>query len=160
VAAAPGFEDWYRARYDKLVRSVRLMAGDPVTAEDVASEAFSRALARWDRVGAMSSPDGWVYRVAVNVLRRRQRRATLERAVLGRWAPARDAPPPDDHSSDVWRAVRSLPARSREAVVLRYVSDLTESAVAAARGISEGAASSLLSDARRALARQLKGFDG
>ena len=157
-AIATSFEDWYRGLYDRLVNSLVVLAGDTLTAEEVAEEAFARALARWDRVGVMGSPEGWAYRVAVNVLRRRQRRAALERAFVSRQSP----PPPSmpaEVRPEVWDAVRSLAPRSREAVVLRYVSDLTEAGVAQAMGVSEGAVSSLLSEARRALAHQLEGPD-
>jgi len=157
-AIATSFEDWYRGLYDRLVNSLVVLAGDTLTAEEVAEEAFARALARWDRVGVMGSPEGWAYRVAVNVLRRRQRRAALERAFVNRQSP----PPPSmpaEVRPEVWDAVRSLAPRSREAVVLRYVSDLTEAGVAQAMGVSEGAVSSLLSEARRALAHQLEGPD-
>ena len=151
----PSFEDWYRDLYANLVRSLAIMAGSTPTAEEIAGEAFARALARWDRVGRMVSPEGWTYRVAVNVLRRRQRRAALEQKFFGRQSPPAPSLPDDTHL-EVWEAVRSLAPRSREAIVLRYVSDLTEAAVARAMGISEGAASSLLAEARRTLARRLE----
>jgi RNA polymerase sigma-70 factor (ECF subfamily) len=157
-AVAMPFEDWYRGLYHRLVDALVILAGDAFTAEEVAEEAFARALVRWDRVGVMGSPEGWTYRVAVNVLRRRQRRAALERSFLGRQRPPAPSLPAEARP-EVWEAVRSLAPRSREAVVLRYVSDLTEAAVARAMGISEGAVSSLLSEARRHLARRLEGPD-
>jgi RNA polymerase sigma factor (sigma-70 family) len=56
-------------------------------------------------------------------------------------------------------AVRSLPARQREAVVLRYYADLSEADVAQALGCSLGTVKSQLSKARASLARLLSGED-
>jgi predicted RNA polymerase sigma factor len=58
------------------------VSGDPDTASEAADEAFARALAQWNRVGAMDSPTGWTYRVALNQLRRRLRRKQQERLLL------------------------------------------------------------------------------
>jgi DNA-directed RNA polymerase specialized sigma24 family protein len=101
----------------------------------------------------MDSPGGWVYRVALNDLRCRMRRRALESRLLGRER-LRPIPPPDI-DPELWDAVGALPGRQREAIVLRYVGDLTERDVAGVLGISEGAASAALVAARRRLAEQL-----
>jgi RNA polymerase sigma factor (sigma-70 family) len=117
------------------------------------AEAFSRAYERWPRVSAMDSPMGWVYRVALNDLRRRMRRRAHERLLLRRVHV--EIVPPADIDPELWAAVAALPPRQREAIVLRYVGDLTEREVATVLGISEGAASNALTAARRRLADQL-----
>jgi RNA polymerase sigma-70 factor, ECF subfamily len=117
------------------------------------AEAFCRAYERWPRVRAMRSPGGWVYRVALNDLRRRLRRRQLEHRLLRRSNPA--PPPALAVDPDLWDAVAALPPRQREAVVLRYVADQTERVVASVLGISEGAVSSALVAARRTLAAEL-----
>ncbi len=55
----------------------------------------------------------------------------------------------------MWAAVAALPEKQQRAVVLRYVADLPEAAIAAALGVSRGTVASNLSDARRALAAAL-----
>ncbi len=95
----------------------------------------------------MGAPTGWVYRVALNDLRRRQRRRRRE-GVLHRRRPAPADARPRGRPRPV-AAVAELPLRQREAVVLRYVADLREREVADVMGISEGAASAALSAARR-----------
>lgn len=145
------FSTWYGAERDGVVRALVVISGDPDGARDAAAEAFSRAYERWGRVSAMTSPTGWVYRVALNEVRRRERRRRTELRLLGR----RTAPPPvpgPDLDPELWAAVAGLPAREREVIVLRYVADLRERDVAAALGISEGAASAALVAARRRLA--------
>ena len=79
VVGAPDFEAWYRAEHPALLPSLTLMSGAPDLAREVVDEALVRALERWDRVGSMASPGGWTYGVAVNCLRRHQRRSLLER---------------------------------------------------------------------------------
>jgi RNA polymerase sigma factor (sigma-70 family) len=101
----------------------------------------------------LESPGGWVYRVALNELRRRMRRHALESRLLRR--ERLDSPAPSDIDPELWDAVAGLPRRQREAIVLRYVGDLTERDVASVLGISEGAASAALVTARRRLAKQL-----
>ena len=55
-------------------------------------------------------------------------------------------------AGEAWLAVRDLPARQRQVIVLRYVADLAESDIAGLLGISRSAVSSALSDGRRSLA--------
>jgi RNA polymerase sigma factor (sigma-70 family) len=105
-------------------------------------------------MSAMSSSTGWTYRVALNHLRRRARRAATERRVVDRVGGPNtvEERPADD---DVWRAVRALPDRQRTAIVLRYVADLPEAAIAEAMGVSRGTVASNLSTARQSLVRFL-----
>lgn len=149
----PTFESWYRGQHPRLVGSLLLVCGDLQEAAEAADEAFTRALSSWRRVSAMRSPNGWVYRVALNVVRRRARRAALERRLLARAGRPEHVPPP---AVEAWDAVRRLPPRQRTAVVLRYVGDLTEHEVAAAMGVSRSTISSTLADARRSLGRALE----
>lgn len=151
------FEPWYRREHPRLVSSLVVIAGDLPLAGEVADEAFVRAYERWDRVGAMTSPAGWTYRTALNVLRRHQRRAALERRLLLRRARAdrldrEHLAPPGDWSPEIWEALRDLPNRERTALALRYVADLTTESIAGAMGIAEGTVGSTLHAARHHLA--------
>ncbi len=91
----------------------------------------------------MESPGGWTYRVALDELRRALRRRVRERSIppdVPRIVPATDP--------DLWDLVRCLPERQRLAVVLRYVADLPEQAIADVMGITRSTASSTLTQAR------------
>lgn len=147
------FDAWYLAARAPLERALWVMGGDRDLAQDLCDEAFTRALADWARVGQMRSPGGWVYTVAVNLLRRRQRRKQLELRFLRRQQPEPSSPV--EAHPELWAAVAGLPDRQREAIALRYLSGLTEEEVAAAMGVSEGSASATLSKARRRLAEVL-----
>jgi RNA polymerase sigma-70 factor (ECF subfamily) len=144
------FEDWYRAEHPKLLGALTLVCGNRDSAQDVASEAFARALARWSRVAEMESPTGWTFRVAVNVLRRRERRRATEARLLRRATP--ETAVPFDGSIEIWDAVHALPRRERLAIALRYAAGLSEPDVAAAMDIKVGTASATLASARRKLA--------
>ena len=153
VVQHDGFEAFYEATHARLVTSMLLVTGDPDVARDATDEAFVRALGAWRRVSGMESPAGWTYRVAINVVRRRARRAALERRLLARSdRPAASVPAP---AGEAWAAVADLPPRQRTAVVLRFVADLTEAQIAQAMGISRSTVSSTLADATRSLGHAL-----
>jgi RNA polymerase sigma-70 factor (ECF subfamily) len=137
---------------DAVVRAV----WSPGLAADALDEAFTRAFAGWERVQAMRSPAGWVYRVAVNEARRQLPRATREEALLAALGPRPPAPPP---GGETWLLVGDLPVRQRAAVVLRHVAGLTEADVGAAMGVTRSTVSSSLAAAYRTLATKLDADD-
>lgn len=160
VDAGNAFDDWYRAEHGRVVAVLVRLGADGETAADVAAEAFSRALERWGRVGAMGSPTGWTVQVACNLLRRRGRRAALERTLLGRRAMADGSTGVAGDGvggpgGEVWDAVRRLPDRQRRAVVLHYLFDLPYAEVAHVMGITMGTVGSTLAAARGRLAEVL-----
>lgn len=61
------FVDWYRLEHGRLLATLVAVTGEPDVALDATDEAFVRAYERWRLVGAMESPAGWTYRVALNV---------------------------------------------------------------------------------------------
>jgi RNA polymerase sigma-70 factor (ECF subfamily) len=147
------FDAWYRREHPRVLGALTVVAGSPDVAADATAEAFVRAYERWDRVRLMASPGGWLYRVALNVVRRRARRLKLERELLRRGRSLDAAPVALD--PDLWAAVRALPRRQRTAVALRYVLDLPEAEIAALMGVTRGAVSATLTTARRTLADRL-----
>ena len=149
------FEAWYARAHGPVVRALLVASGDREVAGDVVAEAFSRAFERWDRVQHLENPTGWVYRVSVNLLRRRWTRARLEQRLLLRRRPTGRAAE-IELVPELWAAISALPLRQRTAVALRYVADLSERDVAAAMGIAEGSASAALVAARRRLASDLQ----
>ena len=145
------FASWYRNEHPRLLAAMVIVTNDMHVAQDVTAEAFARALAAWNRVSNMESPTGWTYRVALNVARRRARRAALEQRAFRRMGPAGEGLPPE-RAIEVWEAVRALPPRARTAIALRYAAGLTEAEVAEAMHVAVGTASATLATARRTLA--------
>ena len=149
------FDTWYRTEYPRVVNALTLLTGDQQVSVDAASEAFVRALAKWNRVSTMERPGGWLYKVALNDARKRLRRAARDRNATTDldWTPTVALPVEPDHH--LWNAVARLPDRTRSVVVLRYVADLTEPAIATALGVKRGTVASTLRRAHRTLAEQL-----
>jgi RNA polymerase sigma-70 factor (sigma-E family) len=156
VAVDAGF-DAFVARYSTtLLHSAYLLIGDHGQAEDVLQLALLRTARRWEV--ARQAPEAYARQVLVNLSRDRQRR--LNRRVGER--------PLGDHGASelvqghadrvivhdaVIAAVRSLPVRQREVVVLRFFADLTIVDTAAAIGSSQA---TVKSHTRRALGRLRK----
>lgn len=156
------FDTWYEQLHPRLHAAMRITCVSNEDADDVVAEAFERAAARWSRVRQMDNPDGWAYRVALNLARRRhgarRRDEDLVTAAIDA-SSGRHAPPHGNLGEATTRFVElvaPLPARTREVLVLRHVADLTEPAIAAALGISRGTVSSTLRDGHRRIAQQLE----
>lgn len=138
-----GFEAFFAAHADQVVRALTTALGDRSRAEDVAQEAFAAAYRRWGRVSVMERPVAWVYVVAMNRARRDLRRESAAPA-----APAldlvRDPADPAASRIAVLNGLARLAPRQRAAVVLRYLADLQVAEVAAAMGCSVGTAKATL----------------
>lgn len=155
----------FDAHYAGMCRLATLLLDDPGQAEEAVQEAFLRTFVGWRRLRHPEHAGAYLRAAVVNQCRSRgRRRVSEQRGNRTLWAGTQD----EARSSDIERAgdvlavlaaVRSLPARQREAVVLRYYADLSEADVAQALGCSLGTVKSQLSKARASLARLLSGED-
>ncbi|MGH9019036.1 MAG: sigma factor-like helix-turn-helix DNA-binding protein [Acidimicrobiales bacterium] len=144
----PEFEAWYRREHPRMLAALVVLVGDLAVAEDAVAEAFARAFADWDHVGAMVAPGGWTYRVAVNAAKRSLRRARLESRIWAAKATPPALPPP---AAELWELVRSLAPRQRTAVILRHVLDHSEPEIASIMGVTRGTVSRSLRAAHHKL---------
>ena len=111
------FEAFFRAEYPRLTSALHLLIGDRSEAEDVAQDALSRIYERWDRIRAMDSPTGYLYRTALNLHRKRARRsARRPQAPVAN--PASDPETVAERRSAIREALRSLSVEQREALIL------------------------------------------
>ena len=153
-------EGLFRRHYASLLRLARVLTGDDELAEDLAQEAFARLNARaaWPEPGAELA---YLRRTVVNLSHDHFRRRGV---VLRHWRVVRDdagdvtSPAALDRAEQhrVADAVRRLPARQRDCVVLRYYSGCSDSEVAALLDIGIGSVKSSISRARTRLARELR----
>jgi RNA polymerase sigma factor (sigma-70 family) len=128
------YDDFFRQVLPRAVGVARRVTGDRASAEDAAVEALARAHLHWNRVGALPWREAWVLRVA-------------SREAL-RHLPKKEALPAAAGTGDPTDAVavrlalaaalRRLPTRQRETVVLRYLADLSEQDVGHVLGIRQG----------------------
>ncbi|MEV7924905.1 MULTISPECIES: SigE family RNA polymerase sigma factor [unclassified Kitasatospora] len=148
------FRAFTGSAWTRLLRTAYLLAGDRHTAEDLVQQALERAYVAWSRVRAADDPHAYVRRILINEHARRFRRRAAEELVTA--VPDRAAPEgPDgyarlDERAALLTALGTLPPRQRQAVVLRYWEDLTETQTAAAMGCSVG---TVKSQAARGLAK-------
>ena len=150
----------YQAHALGLVRLAVLMVGDQPTAEDVVQDAFLALYRRW---AALKDTDRALSYVRASVLNgcRMVHRAKSRHDGIALSAPqaiesAEATALLGEASREVLAALRRLPARQREAVVLRYYLDMTEEEAAQAMRVSRGTVKSATSRGRAALARLLK----
>ncbi len=153
--------DLYRAQYRSLVRMASLLLGDVALSEEVVQDAFVQLHHNWRRVIDPSKREAYLRSIVLNIARSRSRRRTLGRR-LEIVRPAGDAESAEAGAmrgadrDDVMRALRALPDRQRECLVLRYYLDLSERAIADTLGISAGSVKTHTSRAMAALTRALE----
>ena len=142
----------YEASYRRLVAQAYAVTGDRVEAEDAVQEAFARAVAAGDRFRRVDNPEAWLRTVALNVLRRRWRRASLFRSLTPLLATPADVPGISEDHVAVVEGLRSLPFQQRETLALFYLGDLSVQEIAATLGVADGTVKSRLTRGRTALA--------
>lgn len=145
----------YTSHYRELVRLAAFLTGDRDNAEEVVQDAYVAVHGSWRRVRELDKAEAYLRTAVVNASRSRLRRRQVARK--HRPEPLRDVASAESFAVEharretVLAALRALPARQREAVVLRYYGDLSEAQTAAAMGCSAGAVKSHTSRAMAAL---------
>lgn len=145
------FEEVFDEQYERLVRSLTVVAGSRDAAADAVQDAFVKAHLKWHRISRYDDPAGWIRRVAVNRLRNEHRSSERKwRAIrrLGGRPAVADAQPEIDEFD---RLLARLPRQQRATTALFYVGNLTVAEIATTLKISEGTVKSHLHDARRRL---------
>jgi RNA polymerase sigma-70 factor (ECF subfamily) len=160
AAPAPtDFGEFYQANFGRTLALITALTGDRSEAEDVTSEAFARALARWSRLRDYDLPEAWVRRVALRLATdsgRRLRRAYRVSLKLSAQRADQSVRPDDALGfTDLGQALRRLPFAQREVLVLHYLADLSVEQIAADRGLSTGTVKTRLVAGRRRLEREL-----
>jgi RNA polymerase sigma-70 factor (sigma-E family) len=152
----------YRAHAVGLIRLAVVMLGDRAAAEDVVQEAFCGLFRHWSRLSDPAKALPYVRSAVLNgcrsVLRRQHKRRERAEAVTG-WGAAESAESSvllGEEHRDVLDALRRLPARQREALVLRFYLELPQTEIAAVMGISQGTVKSTTARGLAALGRLVK----
>lgn len=159
TVAAPGtFEELVASAHAGLFGALCLITRDRHEAEDVMQEAFLKVWERWERVGAMEDPAGYLYRTAFNAYRRRVRRARLAVRRTMRFGTPSDGFDEIEARDAVVRALATLTPRQREAVVLTELLGFTSEGAGELMGIKAPTVRVLASQGRDRL-RQAVGDD-
>jgi RNA polymerase sigma factor (sigma-70 family) len=141
--ASPSFEVFYDAERRTLFRRLWLVTGNRAEAEELMQDAFLQVWERWERVAAMDDPVGYLYRTAMNLFRKRHRRAVLAiRRSVG-LAPSRDDFAEADDRDTVRRVLATLPPRQRAALVLTEMLGFSAEEAGRALGVQASTVRSL-----------------
>jgi RNA polymerase sigma-70 factor (ECF subfamily) len=118
LAETASFDGFVTENQARLYGSLCLMTGSRHEAEEIAQDAFVRVLERWDTVRRLDDPTGYLFVTALNVFRRRRRRASFSlRRSIGE-APSRDAFGAVEDREVVLGALAQLPLDQRAALVV------------------------------------------
>jgi RNA polymerase sigma-70 factor (ECF subfamily) len=151
-------EALFNACYPRLAGWVRRLVDDDDTAHEIASEAFTRLLARWT---SLDNPQSYLYMIATNLVRDHWRKAGRERKALQAvsvgatdlgYQPAQDV--------HVRALIEALPDRLRSPFLLHYYGGLPIREVAALLGKPEGTIKADLFAARARLRSAMGDADG
>jgi RNA polymerase sigma-70 factor (sigma-E family) len=134
----------FAAHYTPMLRLAVLLGADD--AEDVVAEAFWQLYRRWNKLRSTDAAVAYLRGVVVNLIRMRVRHLQVARKHAENIEDGVDSAESEallrDDQRELVAALKRLPSRQREALVLRYWMGLRESEIAAAMGISSGAVKS------------------
>jgi RNA polymerase sigma-70 factor (sigma-E family) len=150
--------DLFREHHLELVRLALVMVGDLATAEDVVQDAFERLHQRRDRLREPEHGLAYVRSCVLNGCRSVHRHAAVARKHAPQLARTGTDTGPEAAAADRGElaiALRSLPRRQREALVLRYYLDLDVAEIADTMRIAPSAVRSNCTRGVAALGRIL-----
>ena len=151
-ADSPSFEALFLDVHERLYRALYFITGSSADAEELMQDAFLKLWERWDRLDTIEDPIGYLFRVALNGVRMRARRARMAtRKILPATAGARD--PFDDVNlqEDVRRMLRGITPRQRTAIVLTEIFGYSSEQAARIMSIQPTTVRALASQGRAAL---------
>jgi RNA polymerase sigma-70 factor (ECF subfamily) len=120
-ATPPSFESMFLDVHDRLYRALYFITGSSADAEELMQEAFLRLWERWDRLDTIDDPVAYLFRIALNGVRMRARRARVVARNILPAAATRDAFDDVNVREDVRRMLRGITPRQRTAIVLTEI---------------------------------------
>jgi len=155
----PSFEQLFLDVHDRLYRALYFVTGSSADAEELMQDAFLKLWERWDRLDTIEDPVAYLFRVALNGVRMRARRARMAARKIVPAAGSRD--PFDDVNvrEDVRRMLRGISPRQRTAIVLTEIFGYSSEQAARIMGIRPTTVRVLASNGRAALRGSEEGRD-
>jgi RNA polymerase sigma factor (sigma-70 family) len=112
------FDEFFEDEHERLFKALYFVTGNRHDAEELMQDAFMRLWERWDSIGRIGDPTGYLYRVALNGFRMRRRRAATALRKLAPVAEARDVFLDAEMRADVRQLLLGLTPRQRAALLL------------------------------------------
>ena len=155
----PTFEDFFGSEHARLFGALCLVTGDRFEAEEIMQDAFLKVWERWDQVSTMDDPVGYLYRTAMNLFRKRYRRAALALRRSVGLAPSQDDFADADDRETVRRVLSTLPARQRAALVLTEMLGLSAKEAGRVLGVQASTVRSLSHQGRESFRGAMEADD-
>jgi len=156
----PSFEAFFEDEKDRLLRFLAVITGSRAEAEDLAQEAFTRVLERWEAVARMDDPAAYLHRTAMNLFRNQYRRARVALARAVRLSPEPDVFSVVDDRDVATRALARLTPRQRAALVLTEALGYSGEEAGRMLGIKASTVWALTHQARGGLRGTVEATDG
>lgn len=147
------FDAFFELHHARLFAALCLTTGNRQEAEEIAQDAFLRVLERWERVSRLDGPEAYLFTTAMNMVRKRYRRAKIAARLA---IPHADPAPEDafgiiDDRDVLVRALRNLTPQQRAAIVLTTILDIPSPEAAKVLGIKDSTVRGLAGKAREQL---------
>ncbi|MFD0385412.1 sigma-70 family RNA polymerase sigma factor [Streptomyces stramineus] len=156
------FHELYRGHY---VHWAEVVLGNRHDAEEAVDQAFEQLFMSWNRILTLEAPNAYAWAVVRNrtfdCARARDKRPTVIDTAAFETTALRHAVDPIgelEHSLAVYQAIRALPERQHDVIVLLYCLGHTVAQVADIMGTTSGGVRSTARFARHRL-RQALGYD-
>jgi RNA polymerase sigma-70 factor (ECF subfamily) len=158
----PAFASLVHRHYEKLVRVVTAMTGDRHLAEDVVQRTFEKAVRSWPEIRGYQRLDSWLYKVALNDIRRHHSRAVREAQAINDAGHINvltvDSITSATTQMDLIRALAQLPPRQREVAALVLLGERSIAQIAEEIDRAPGTVKATWHNARARLAQLLSGY--
>ncbi|HUZ41931.1 MAG TPA: sigma-70 family RNA polymerase sigma factor [Acidimicrobiales bacterium] len=155
------FDTYYSTSFDRVRRAMALTFRDPTLAEEITQEAFFQTLRKWPKVSRLDHPEGWTMIVALNkgrdLHRRRVRREGKQPLLVVHHSSNESGEALVDDRMMIATLLDGVSERQREALLLRYITQLTIPEIAVAMGCAEGTVKATLHAAIAKVSHQVKG---
>jgi RNA polymerase sigma-70 factor (ECF subfamily) len=142
--------------YDFIFRTACKWSGKRSDAEDIAQDVCVKLASVLSSFDGRSAFTSWLYRVTLNAVRDMQRASNRRGRNISRFSEVHpeDAPPEQEEAAtarELWAAVRALPEKQRDAVLLVYAEDMNHAQAGEIMGCRETTVSWHIHEARKTL---------
>jgi RNA polymerase sigma-70 factor (ECF subfamily) len=142
------FDEYYRATVRRLVQYAYALCGDVQAAQDLTHESFLRAWQRRRRLAGYDDLEAWQRLVIARLSTDRWRRLAVRRRALLQMRPPEPSAPPSEDTVALVAALRRIPPRQRQAIVLHYLVGASVADVAVEMGATAATVRSWLARGR------------
>ncbi len=154
-----GFAALVSRHYDMVFRVAWKWCGNREDAEDIAQDVCVRLGQTIRSYSGQAKFTTWLYRVVLNAARDHHRKRASHAKKLDAWAKEPTRPDiqeaetgeDDEAATALWQAVRQLPPKQRDTVLLVYGEELSHGEAAQAMDCAEGTIASNIHDAKKRL---------